>query len=186
MQATQGTEILKRARQGDSTATAKLVELVYDRLRRLARGYVRRNTPHGTLQATDIVHEAYLNLVDQTAVDCNDRTHFVAIAAHAMRQVLAGYARRRGAQKRGGHWKRVPLRDTLALSETPDLDVLALDEALSALEELHERQARVVELRFFGGLDFKEIGGTLGISPRTAEADWYAGRAWLHRELGRE
>jgi RNA polymerase sigma factor (TIGR02999 family) len=186
MPTSQGTEILKRARQGDRAATAELVALVYDRLRELAGAYVRRNTPHQTLQATDIVHEAYLQLVDQSAVDCNDRSHFVALAAHVMRQVLAGYARKRGAQKRGGDRRRVPLRDTLALSTSPDLDIVSLDEALSRLESLHERQARVVELRFFGGLSFEEAAVALGVATKTAEADWYAAKAWLHRELTRE
>jgi RNA polymerase sigma factor (TIGR02999 family) len=182
MQDSKGTEILKRVRDGDSAATAELMELVYERLRALARGFMNRR-PRQTLQATDIVHEAFINLVDQSAIDCKDRTHFIAIAARAMRNVLVSYARRRGALKRGGGLRRVPLRDTLACSSRPEVDVLSLHEALAKLESIHERQARVVELRFFGGLDFEEVGLALGISSKSAKSSWYAGRAWLHREL---
>ncbi len=179
------TDILKKSRTGDHAATGELLELVYDKLRAIARGYLHRHRRHQTLQATDVVHEAYMKLVGQENLAWQDRTHFIAIAASAMRQVLVAYARKRDSQKRGGGWNRVPLQDTLALSGRPDLDILCLDEALSRLEQLHERQARIVELRFFGGLTIGEIAENVGMTPKTVEADWYTARAWLHRELGK-
>lgn len=179
------TEILKKSRAGDRTAASELLDLVYDKLRAIARGYLRRGRRHPTLQATDVVHEAYIKLVGQENLGRQDRTHFIAVAASAMRQVLVAYARKRDSKKRGGGWRRVPLRDTLAVSGKPDFDILCLDEALSRLEQLHERQVRVVELRFFGGLTCGEIAESLGVSAKTVEADWYSARAWLHRELGK-
>ncbi len=179
-------DVITRSRCGDARATSELVELVYDRLRALASHYLRRDRRGHTLQATEIVHEAFMNLVGLTDVEWNDRAHFLAIAASAMRQVLGEYARRRGAQKRGGAWQRVPLVDTLSFSSGPELDLLSLDEALSRLRELHERQARVVECRFFSGMTIEETASALEVSPRTVEADWYAARAWLRRELSEE
>lgn len=186
-QVSQGTEILRRARRGDAQATAELFALVYERLRALARRYVGGRNRQ-TLQATDIVHEAFVRLVDQGSVDCHDRAHFIAVAARAMRHVLVSYARRRNARKRGGNHHRISLRDTMACSRDAEgqVDVLALHEALEKLEALHARQARVVELRFFGGLTFEEVAAALGISERAAQSDWYAGRAWLHREIRRQ
>ncbi len=179
------TEILKKARRGDRAASADLLEAVYDKLRLLAAAAMRRERRDHTLEATALVHEAYLKLIDETRVEWQDRAHFVSIAACAMRRILVEHARRRGARKRGGDRQRVPLRDTMALSGKPDLDILALDDALSALEKLDTRMARVVELRFFGGLGFDETASGLGVSARTAKEDWYAARAWLHRELTR-
>ncbi len=180
------TGILKRARGGDRVAGAEFTELVYRELRALAANYMRRERRGHTLQGTELVHEAYLNLVDATGVDPRDRTHFMSIAACAMRRVLIEHARKRAARKRGGDRRRVPLRDTLALSERPDVDVLHLEEALSALESLDERKARVVELRFFSGLTCEEVASALGVSLRTVEKDWYVARAFLHRELAAE
>ena len=186
MSRSRSTEILKKAREGDSAAAARLLELVYNELRALAAGYLRRYRRRQSLQATDVVHEAYLKLVGQEDVEWQDKTHFVSVAACAMRQVLVDHARKRSSRKRGGGWQRVPLRDTLGLSGKPELDMLCLDEALQKLQRLHGRQARVVELRFFGDLKYDEIAETLGVSARTVESDWYAARAWLHREMGNE
>ncbi len=180
------TGILKRAREGDGVAAAEFSELLYRELRAMAERYMRRERRGHTLQATALVHEAYLNLVDETGVDPSDRAHFLAIAACAMRQILVEHARKRAARKRGGDRRRVPLRDTLALSERPDVDVVHLEEALSALENLDGRKARVVELRFFSGLTCEEVASALGVSLRTVEKDWYVARAFLHRELAGE
>ncbi len=179
-------DVIRKSRCGDGEATSELMELVYDRLRDLAAHYLRQGRRGHTLQATEIVHEAFVNLVGLTDVEWNDRAHFLGVAASAMRQVLGEYARRRGAQKRGGGWQRVPLRDTLSVSNGPELDLLNLDEALSRLGELHERQARVVECRFFSGMTIEEAASALGVSAKTVEADWYAARAWLNRELSEE
>ena len=186
MSQAESTEILKTSRSGDPTATSRLLSLVYDELRRIAAHYVRRGGRQQTLQATEIVHEAYLKLVGQENVEWQDRTHFISVAACAMRQVLIAHARKRSAKKRGGDRLRFPLRDSLAVSGGPDVDLLSLDEALLKLNKLHERQVRIVELRFFGGLTYEEIAATLKVSPKTVETDWYAARAWLHRELGKE
>ncbi len=179
-------DVIRKSRCGDGEATSELMELVYDRLRDLAAHYLRQGRRGHTLQATEIVHEAFVNLVGLTDVEWNDRAHFLAIAASAMRQVLGEYARQRGAQKRGGGWQRVPLEDTLSVSNGPELDLLHLDEALSRLGELHERQVRVVECRFFSGMTIEEAASALGVSAKTVEADWYAARAWLNRELSKE
>ena len=180
------TEILKKSRLGDGAATQELVGLLYDRLRRLAASYVRRCSWQQTLQATDLVHQAYLELVDQDPVDWKDKTHFFAVAAAAMRNVLASYARRKFALKRGGDWRRVPLGDSMSLSGQREVEVASLLDALAELEALHERQARVVELRFFGGLKEEEVAEILGVSLRTVTADWHAARSWLFRRLRRE
>ena len=179
----ENTTTLQRSRQGDSAASAELLELVYERLRGLASSYLRKERRHHTLQPTELVHEAYLNIVDHRTVTWQDRAHFVAVAARAMRRILVEHARRRGALKRGGDRQRVPLQDTLALSGRATVDVLGLDEALGGLEQLDGRMARVVELRFFGGLNNEETAASLGVSVRTVENDWFAARAWLHREL---
>ena len=131
------------------------------------------------------VHEAFLNLIDADSVEWQGREHFIATAARAMRRVLVDHGRRRASKKRGGGWERTALEDTFALSGKPALDVLALEEALSRLQALDERKARVVELRFFGGLTNEEAGRVLDVSGRTVEDEWYAARAWLLRELER-
>lgn len=180
------TRILREARSGDESAKARLLELVYDRLRKIAGGYVRRIGHPQTLQGTDIVHEAYLSLVDHENLSFEDRSHFIAIAARAMRQVMVDYARRKYAIKRGGGREREPLRDTIALTPERDVTLLSLDEALEKLAELHPRQARIVELRFFGGLKLPEVAAALDVSLRTVEGDWHAAKAWLFRELDRD
>jgi RNA polymerase sigma-70 factor (ECF subfamily) len=180
------TRLLEKGR-ADESALERLLPHVYDELRDLAAAHLRGERGHHTLQPTALVHEAFVRLAADPAADWRGRAHFHAIAARAMRQVLVDHARRRKAAKRGGGAEREPLtlHDGLADAGAPELDVLDLHAALEDLARLQERKARVVELRFFGGLTFEETGHVLGISPRTVEADWYLARAWLRRELGR-
>ena len=154
----------------------------------LARAYLGRERPGHTLQPTALVNEAYIKLVDQTQVDWQGRTHFFAVGARVMRNLLIDHARGRGRAKRGGAWHRVTLAESLTPFTRGELDVdqlLALNEALERLAELDERQGRVVELRFFGGLTVPEVATVLGVSTRTVEGDWTHARAWLRRELSR-
>ncbi len=167
----------------------ELIPLVYDELRGLARGFLARERPDHTLQATALVHEAYLRLIDQTRVDWRGRTHFRAIAARMMRRVLIDHARHRAGAKRGAGWRRVTLGDSLAGPADPELDLaelIGVDVALRRLAERDPRQARCLELRFFGGLMTREIAEAVGVSTRTVEGDLLHGRAWLRRELSRE
>jgi RNA polymerase sigma-70 factor (ECF subfamily) len=157
--------------------------IVYDELRRLAAGYLRRERRGQTIQATALVHEAYLRLIAEQAHHWKNRTHFLAVAALSMRQILVERARRRRAAKRGGDPERITLDDRLLASEAPGIDVLALDEALDRLALLDAHQARIVELRYFGGLTIEEIAETLDISPATVKRHWTLARAWLKREL---
>lgn len=176
-------------KSGPPRATAEqLMPLVYDELRRLARALMARENKNHTLQPTALVHEAYLRLVDQSRVNWQGRTHFRAVGARVMRRILIDHARRREGLKRGGGRQRVTLGDSLL--QSPDLEVdlselLALNAALEKLARLDERQARVVELRFFGGLTMSEIAEAVGVSERTVGDDWKHGRAWLLRELSR-
>ena len=163
----------------------KLLPIVYDELRRLAAAYLKNERSDHTLQPTALVHEAYLKLADQKDLQWQDQTHFRALAATAMRQILVDHARRRATDKRGGDWLRVTLDEALAAAEDRNIDLLALDEALSSLAKLDHRKCRVVELRFFGGLTCDEAAHTLDISPKTAEADWYMARAWLRQQLSK-
>ena len=161
----------------------RIAPLVYDELHRLAHHYLRRERPDHTLSTTALVHEAYINLVDHSQVEWQSRAHFMAIAAQTMRRVLIGYARSRGAQKRGGGWQRLDLTGAAMLAPEQSEAVIALDEALTRLETLDERLVRVVEFRFFGGLTHEEAAEVLGVSPRTVKRDWQGARAWLYREL---
>jgi RNA polymerase sigma factor (TIGR02999 family) len=165
-------------------SAARLMPVVYDELRRLAAGYLRRERPGQTIQATALVHEAYLRLIAEQPHQWNDRTHFLAVAALSMRQILVQRARRRNAAKRGGDPERITLDDRLlASSGSSPVDVIALDEALDRLTALDAQQARIVELRYFGGLTVEEIAETLDISPATVKRHWTLARAWLKREL---
>ena len=161
----------------------ELAQLVYDELRRLAASYTRRERPGQTLQATALVHEAYMRLAQSRQV-WTDRNHFVAIAARSMRQILVERARARGAQKRWAGINRVTLSETLIGAAHEDAMLPALDEALSRLEEIDAEQARIVELRYFVGLSNEETADTLGLSPATVKRRWALARAWLFRELG--
>ena len=179
------TELLQGWRSGDTKALDDLLPLVYKELRRLARGQLRRERPDHTLQSAALVNEAYLRLVGMKAPQWESRNHFFAIAATVMRQVLVDYARRRRAGKRGDGIFRVSVSEASEKSPQADVDVIALDEALQALTKIDPRQARVVELRFFGGLSLEEISNALQIGPATVQRDWTAARAWLHREMSK-
>jgi RNA polymerase sigma factor (TIGR02999 family) len=161
----------------------RLFPLVYEELRRLAQRKLRGERSDHTLGATALVHEAYLDLSGLDRFEWKNRRQFFAVAAVAMRRVLVDHAVRRSAAKRGGGWRRVELRRDEAVAERAAGSVLALDEALGRLERLDPRQARVVECRFFAGLDVQETAEALGISPATVKRDWTMARAWLHREL---
>ena len=177
------TELLHAHAAGDVDALDRLLPQVYDELRRIAGARLRRERPDHTLHATEIVHEAFLKLVPLERVDWRNRAHFFAIASRAMRNVLVDHAVRRGTAKRGGGMVAVPLEDVPQASERPLDDLIALSRALDDLERIDERQARVVECRFFGGLNLDETAEALGISPATVSRDWTFARAWLHRAM---
>jgi RNA polymerase sigma factor (TIGR02999 family) len=179
----QASELLSAVRGGDRAKLPDLIELVYTDLRNLARNYMDGEQRGHTLQPTALVHEAFLKLIDQSQVDWKSKSHFFAVGAQAMRRILVNHAKSRGRIKRGGLLHRVPLDDALTVSLDDDEDVLALDEALEKLAAVDERQAKIVELRFFGGLNVEETAEALGLSKRTVEREWTACRAWLRREL---
>jgi RNA polymerase sigma factor (TIGR02999 family) len=168
---------------GDGEAAPRLMPLVYDELRTLARQYLQHERRDHTLQATGLVHEAYLRLVDQTATTWRDRAHFFTVAAGVMRRILVDYARSHRAEKRGGGLEKIQLDEAVALSPARDVDLVALDEALKDLGVFDPRQSQIVELRFFGGLTVEEVGEVLEISPRTVKREWRLARAWLRREI---
>jgi RNA polymerase sigma factor (TIGR02999 family) len=174
------TQLLHAARTGDREALDQLLPVVYDELRVMAARQLRRERGARTLQATALVHEAYMKMVGGGAIDAADRAHFLAIAARAMRQVLVDQARKRKASKRGGAWARTTLGDADAAIDFDASEMLALD---SALESLDPRQRQVVEYRFFAGLEEKEIAEVLGVTDRTVRRDWVKARAWLYRSL---
>jgi RNA polymerase sigma-70 factor, ECF subfamily len=174
-------ELLRQWRQGDQSAYDRLFPLVYGELRRLARAQFRREHPGHSLQPTLLVHEVYLRLV-RADVDWRDRTHFLSVAARVMRRILVEHARSKAAKKRGGNDLRVTLTDIASDGANP-VDVLMLDAALERLRELDSRQAEVVELCYFSGLTYPEIGDVLGISEATVDRDLRHARAWLRREL---
>ena len=180
----QTTRLLKAVHAGDHAAAEKLLPLVYSELHRLANAYMRRERPDHTLQPTALINEAYLRLI-QEDVDWNGRAHFVGFAAHVMRRVLVDYARARNADQRGGKMERVELQDQFAVSPERLEEVSLIDEALERLEKKNPRQARVVELRYFGGLSIEETAQVLDVSPATVKRDWATARIWLHRELDR-
>ena len=161
----------------------ELLPIVYQELRRLAAAYLRREKPGQTLQPTALVHEAYLRLLKDRPDRWQNRAHFCAIAAHSMRQILIERARARGAAKRGGARPRVTLDEGLVAGEDRSIDLLALDEALERLAQLDPEQARLVELRFFGGLTVEETAEAMNISPATVKRHWTVAKAWLAREL---
>jgi RNA polymerase sigma factor (TIGR02999 family) len=176
------TRILLDWSEGDRDAPARLMPLVYEELRRLARERLRRERANHTLQATALVHEAFLRLVDQTRVSWRSRAHFFAVAAGQMRRILVDHARAHHAAKRGGPAQQLCLEETIALAERP-VDLVSLDEALDGLTRIYPRKARVVELKFFGGLDSKEIAEVLEVSEKTVRRDWSFAKLWLLREL---
>lgn len=178
------TQLLHRWRAGDATALDDLIAAIYTELHRLARIYLRRERSHHTLQTTALVNEAYLRLVRQDRVEWQSREHFLGIAAQAMRRILVDYARSRQYGKRGGpHRQLVPLEDAAVFAPERSPAILALDEALDRLAAFDERKARVVELRYFGGLTVEEAARLLEVSPATVMRDWSLAKAWLQREL---
>jgi RNA polymerase sigma factor (TIGR02999 family) len=179
-------QLLARASAGDSKAVSQLMPLVYNELRKIAASYIRRERPGQTLQATALVHEAYVRLISEKSHSWQNRTHFLAIAALSMRQILVQRARARKTIKRGGDPARITLEDgLLAAKQTGPgaIDLVALDVALDRLAGVSERQAKVVELRYFGGLEIEEIAEVLHVSPATVKRDWTVARAFLKREL---
>lgn len=179
------TNILREWSQGDGDAPERLMPLVYDELRRLARQRMSGEGAANTIQPTALVHEAYLRLVDQTRVSWQNRAHFYGVAAGMMRRVLIDHARARATGKRGGAALRFSLEDVQAPLEQRAADLVALDEALQRLAEIDERKSRIVELRFFGGLTEEDIATVLEISRRTVLREWKNARLWLYRELSR-
>ena len=177
------TRLLGGFRNGDPEAEARLMELTYRELRKIAAGHIRRERSGLSVQTTDLVHDAYLRLVDQAATDWRDRGHFFQVAAHVMRQILIDRARKRHAGKRGGGAPQISLDRALNLAEAHSTDLLALEEALSALEKVDGRQCQVVEMRFFAGMSEDQIAEVLGVSARTINREWRMARAWLYKEL---
>jgi RNA polymerase sigma-70 factor, ECF subfamily len=177
------TLLLTALTRGDQSASEKLIPLVYGELRRLARSYMRRERADHTLQATALVHEAYLKLVEQRSSNWQSRAHFFGVAAQVMRRILVDHARGHLRQKRGGEYEKVVLNEALVFSPEKSAELLAVDQALEKLARLDERQAKVVELRFFGGLSVEEAAAVLGISPKTVKRDWSVAKAWLYADL---
>ena len=179
------TDLIARSAAGDADAAAAIFPIVYDELRRIAASVLRHERADHTLQPTALVHEAFLRLAETEDAPWQNRAHFVAIAARAMRRVLVDHARGRNALKRGSGEVRVPLDNLDVPAATTGVDLVALDEALERLAALDERQARIVEVRFFGGLTVEETAALIGASERTVKRDWQMARAWLKRELAR-
>lgn len=180
----QVTELLMQWKRGDQEAPRVLLPLVYDELRRLARHHLRAERSDHTLQSTALVHEAYLRLVKPGSLQLESRRHFFALASQLMREILVDYARSRRAAKRDGG-DRLTLDEAAELSGSKGVDLLALDDALNELAKMSPRQSRIVELKFFGGLQIGEVSDVLGVSSATVERDWAVARAWLHREISR-
>lgn len=179
------TELLRDWSAGNKQAQEKLFQIVYNELHRQAARALRREHPGLSLQTTDLIHEAYLRLIDQQHVEWQNRLHFFAIAAKVMRHILVDHVRGRQAAKRGGTDIRLPLQEAMAVLPGQDLDFVALDEALTKLAALDPQQSQVVELRFFSGLSVEETARVLDVSERTVKRDWNVAKAWLRRELSR-
>ncbi|MBI4474413.1 MAG: sigma-70 family RNA polymerase sigma factor [Acidobacteria bacterium] len=177
------TQLLLAWNSGDRAALDNLMPIVYEELRRLARRHMRSEDPAHTLQATALVNDAYIRLVDQKRVNWQNRAHFFGAAAEIIRRVLVDHARARGRLKRGGNALKVSLNDEINAAEPVRLDVVALDDALSQLAKLDPQQERIIELRFFAGLSIEETAEALNISPATVKRDWATARAWLYREM---
>jgi RNA polymerase sigma factor (TIGR02999 family) len=177
------TQLLARFRSGDRDAESRLLALVYAELRRMALLCLNRERPDHTLQPTALVHETFLRLAKGNQPRWEDRVHFFAVAGRLMRQILVDYARHHNAGKRGGSRERIPLGEELTFSEDKSYQLLSLDEALGRLAKQDERQSRIVEVKFFAGLNVEEMAEILQISPRTVKREWTMARAWLHREM---
>jgi RNA polymerase sigma factor (TIGR02999 family) len=178
------TQLLNQWSNGDAKVLDDLMPLVYIELRRQAAGYLRRERIDHTLQPTALINEAYLKLIDQRDVKWQNRAHFFAIAAQAMRRILVDYARERKREKRGGAAENLPIEEALTIvSGEKSVDLVALDEALNKLAKFDERQAKVVELRYFSGLSIDETAEVLNVSNVTVRRDWNMAKAWLHQEI---
>jgi RNA polymerase sigma-70 factor, ECF subfamily len=177
------TQLLMAWNDGDQSALERLIPLVHAELHRIARRYMRNERAGHTLQTSALINEAYLRLIDAQQVRWQNRVHFFGIAAQLMRRVLVDFARSRGYKKRGGGALQVSLDETMVITRERGEDLVALDEALSALSDLDERKGRVVEMRFFGGLSEKEIAEALTVSPETVRRDWRLAKSWLRRRL---
>ncbi len=180
------TELLLAWGRGDAGAFDELVPLVHEELRRVAQAYMNRERLGHTLQATALVNEAYLRLIDVKYVSWQNRAHFFATSARVMRRILVDFARAHGSDKRGGGLQRVSLDGAVLVAPQAEEDVVALDQALQQLEKVHPRKSQVVELRFFGGLTFEEVAEALSVSLDTVKRDWRFAKVWLLRELSRE
>lgn len=179
------TQLLKNWRDGNRAALDELAPVVYDELRRLASSYMRRERVNHTLQSTALVNEAFLKLCDQREVEWKNRAHFFGIAAQMIRRILVDHARAHKAEKRGGGAGVLSLDEAIGVPEKRDIEILALNDALEALQALDPKQARIVELRFFTGLSIEETAEVVGVSPATIKREWVAARAWLFREVSR-
>jgi RNA polymerase sigma factor (TIGR02999 family) len=179
------TQLLIAWNGGDKQALDKLLPVVYDELRRQAARYLRRERPGHTLQTTALIHEAYLRLIDQKSVQWQNRAQFFGIAAQMMRRILVDHARTKHRAKRGGSDIRVSLTDATKVSKDPGVDLVELDEALNRLTKIDPQQSKIVELRFFSGLNVEETAAALQISPATVKRDWKVAKAWLYREISR-
>ena len=177
------TQLLRAWYSGDRAAMDRLMPLVYEELRRVAHRYMACERAGHVLQTTALVNEVYLQLIDANRVQCLDRLHFFAISANLMRQILVHYARSRDSQKRGGRFCQVSLSEAAMFAPEPDADLVKLDDALTALAKIDPRKAKVVELRFFGGLSLAETAKVLKVSPDTVWRDWDLARTWLWREM---
>ena len=177
------TRVLEDLARGDGGASERLLPLVYDELRALAASFFARQSPGHTLQPTALVHEAYLRLAKNDNIEWESRAHFMAVAASAMRQILINHARDKRAAKRGGGLHKVTLDESVIPAIGGDFDLLAVDRAMQKLADLSERQARIVELRYFGGLTIAEVAHVLDVGTTTVEDDWRLAKAWLAREL---
>ena len=179
------TILLNRINDGDGKAPEQLLPLVYGELRKLAHGYMRGEREDHTLQATALVHEAYIRLIDWENVSWENRAHFFAVAAQVMRRVLVDYARQKNANKRD-FGQKIALDEAVSFSSEREIDLLELDDALESLAQFDKTQAKIVELRFFGGLTIEETAHTLKISDSTVKREWTVAKAWLHREMSRK
>jgi len=180
------TRLLLEWSDGNQQALEEMLPLIYDELRRLAHNFLYRERPGHTLQTTALVHEAYLKLIDQRDARWQNRAHFFAIAAQAMRRILIDSARQHIADKRGGGGQKLSLAEGATITPEPDSNLLALDEALNALAEIDAQQSRIIELRYFGGLTIEETAEVMKLSPATIKREWTMARAWLHQSLTNE
>ena len=177
------TRLLIEVSKGDHGAVDLLLPVIYDELRKLAANYLRRERPDHTLQPTALVHEAYIRLVDQTRVNWQNRAHFFGVAAQIMRRLLVDHARKHNAEKRGQDFQKLSLDENIDKAVERSAELIALDDALQSLAEFDEQKARMVELRYFGGLSIEETADVLGVTPTTIKRHWRFAKAWLHGEM---